>query len=29
MVQKIASVSTEPIADELFAIPEGYKVEKK
>lgn len=29
MIQKISSVSTEPISDELFKIPEGYAVEKK
>jgi hypothetical protein len=29
MVQKIASVSTDAVADDIFAIPAGYKVEKK
>jgi hypothetical protein len=29
MVQKISSVSTAPVADDLFVIPADYKVEKK
>lgn len=29
MIQKISSVSTEPISDDLFKIPEGYAIEKK
>lgn len=29
MVQKISSVSLEPIADDLFVMPEGYTIEKK
>jgi hypothetical protein len=29
MVQKVSSVSTDPIAEDLFAIPQGYTVEKK
>jgi hypothetical protein len=29
MIQKVASVSTEPIAEDTFKIPEGYTVEKK
>lgn len=29
MVQKISSVSTAPVADDLFTIPADYKVEKK
>ncbi|HVL65983.1 MAG TPA: hypothetical protein VM364_01845 [Vicinamibacterales bacterium] len=29
MVQKTTSVSTDAIADDVFAIPEGYTVEKK
>ena len=29
IVQKIASVSTESLSDDLFKIPEGYTVEKK
>jgi len=29
LIQKIASVSTDTIVDDMFAIPEGYTVEKK
>jgi hypothetical protein len=29
IVQKISSVSTDLLGDELFVIPEGYTVEKK
>jgi hypothetical protein len=29
MTQKLSSVSTNPIADDLFTIPEGYTIEKK
>ncbi|HJR59187.1 MAG TPA: hypothetical protein VJ813_07315 [Vicinamibacterales bacterium] len=29
MIQTLASVSTDPIADDLFTIPAGYTVEKK
>jgi hypothetical protein len=29
MVQKLTSVSTEPLTDDLFRVPEGYTVEKK
>ena len=29
MVQKISSVSLEPISDDLFVMPEGYTIEKK
>lgn len=29
MVQKISSVSLDPISDDLFKVPEGYTVEKK
>jgi hypothetical protein len=29
IVQKISSVSTDLLGDELFLIPEGYTVEKK
>ena len=29
LVQKVSSVSTEPVADDLFTIPAGYTVEKK
>ena len=29
MVQRIDSVSTAPLADDLFRIPEGYTIEKK
>ncbi len=29
MIQKMSSVSTEPISDDLFTIPEGYTIEKK
>jgi hypothetical protein len=29
MTQKLASVSTEAVADDLFRIPEGYTVDKK
>lgn len=29
MTQKIASVSTETLSDDLFTIPEGYTIEKK
>ncbi len=29
LIQKLASVTTDPIADDIFNIPEGYKVEKK
>ena len=29
ILQKISSVSTEPVADEMFAIPADYRIEKK
>lgn len=29
MTQKISSVSTDPISDDLFKVPEGYTIEKK
>jgi len=29
LIQKTTSVSTDPLSDDLFKIPEGYKVEKK
>jgi hypothetical protein len=29
MVQKISSVSTAPLADDLFTIPADYRIEKK
>ncbi|HJR59186.1 MAG TPA: hypothetical protein VJ813_07310 [Vicinamibacterales bacterium] len=29
MVQKVASVATDPVADDLFTIPAGYTVEKE
>ena len=29
MIQKLERISTEPIADDLFKVPEGYKIEKK
>jgi hypothetical protein len=29
MIQKITSVSTDPISDDLFMIPEGYTIDKK
>lgn len=29
MIQKMSSVSTDPISDDLFKIPEGYTIEKK
>jgi len=29
MVQKLTSISAEPIADDLFKVPDGYTIEKK
>jgi len=29
MIQKLESISTDPIADDLFKVPEGYTIEKK
>jgi hypothetical protein len=29
MVQKVTSVSTDTLSDDLFKVPEGYTVEKK
>lgn len=29
IIQKVTSVSTEPLADSLFTLPEGYTVQKK
>jgi hypothetical protein len=29
MVQRISSVSTDPIADDVFRVPEGYTTQKK
>lgn len=29
MIQKVSSVSIEPISDDLFKLPEGYTIEKK
>jgi hypothetical protein len=29
IIQKLESVSTDPIADDLFRVPEGYTIEKK
>lgn len=29
MIQKLSSVSTDPISDDLFKVPEGYTIEKK
>lgn len=29
MVQKLTSISADPIADDLFKVPEGYTIEKK
>lgn len=29
MIQKVTSVSTDPISDDLFKVPEGYTIEKK
>jgi hypothetical protein len=29
MVQKVTSVSTETIMDDLFKLPAGYTIEKK
>ena len=29
MIQKLSSVSTDTIAEDLFKVPEGYTIEKK
>jgi hypothetical protein len=29
MIQKVASVSTDALADDLFKLPAGYTIEKK
>jgi hypothetical protein len=29
MEQRVQRVSTEPLSDDLFRIPEGYTIEKK
>ena len=29
IIQKVSSVSTDPIADDMFQVPEGYTLEKK